>query len=321
MPAFIGIDVAKRTLDVAARGAELKLATIDNDEAGHAALVEALRKIGDITLVVLEATGGYEVPVAAALAAEKIPVAVVNPRQVRDFAKGVGRLAKNDRIDAAILAHFGEVVRPTPQPLPSEQQLQLAALVTRRRQFVDMRSMEKNRRALAQNSRSLVVRDSIADHIEYLDQRIAELDHDLDGLIKGSAIWRANDDLLEGVPGVGDVTTRTLFALLPELGTLNRRQVAALAGLAPFTRDSGEAKGRRMIVGGRGAVRAVLYMATITAITHNPIIARQYARLVAAGKKAKVALVACMRKLLTILNAMLRDRARWNPQLTEASSP
>lgn len=317
MPAFIGIDVSKKTLDVGARGAELKLAKIDNDEGGHAALVEALRKI-DVALVVLEATGGYEVPVAAALAAENIPVAVVNPRQVRDFAKGVGKLAKNDRIDAGVLAHFGEVVRPTPQPLPSAQQLELAALVTRRRQFIDMRSMEKNRRTLAQNSSS-VVRDSIADHIEYLDQRVAEIDRDIDGLIKASTIWRANDDLLASVPGVGDVTTRTLAALLPELGTLNRRQVAALAGLAPFARDSGEAKGRRMIVGGRAPVRAVLYMATLAATTHNPTISRHYERLVSAGKKPKVALVACMRKLLTILNAMLRDRATWTPRLAESN--
>jgi transposase len=318
MSAFIGIDVSKKTLDVAARGAQLKLATIANDESGHAALVQALREL-DVSLVVLEATGGYEVAVAAALAAEKIPVAVVNPRQVRDFAKGVGKLAKTDRIDAGVLAHFGEVVRPTQQPLPSEQQLQLAALVTRRRQFVDMRSMEKNRRALAQNGTS-VVRDSIADHIEYLDQRIAELDDDIDGLIKSSTLWRANDELLGGVQGIGDVTSRTLAALLPELGRLNRRQAAALVGLAPFPRDSGEAKGRRMIVGGRAPVRAVLYMATVSAITHNSVIARHYTRLLAAGKKEKVALVACMRKLLTILNAMVRDRAPWNPRLAEVSA-
>jgi transposase len=318
MTTFIGIDVSKKTLDVAARGAELKLRRVDNDESGHAALVEALRAIGDITLVVLEATGGYEMPIVAALAGEKIAVAVVNPRQVRDFAKGVGKLAKTDQIDAGVVAYFAEVVRPAAQPMQDEQQLELAALVTRRRQFVDMRSMEKNRRALAQN-RSSIVRGSIDDHIDYLDQRVAELDRDIDGLIKGSPLWKANDDLLSAVPGVGDITTRTLAALLPELGKLNRRQVAALVGLAPFARDSGEAKGRRMIIGGRAAVRGVLYMATITAITRNPLIAAHYARLVGAGKKAKVALIACMRKLLTILNAMIRDRAPWNHTLAEAN--
>lgn len=312
MPIFIGIDVSKKILDVASRGAELKLRRVDNDETGHTTLIEALRSLGEITLVVLEATGGYEMPIAAALAAEKISVAIVNPRQVRDFAKGVGKLAKNDQIDAGVLAHFAEVVRPAAQPMPDEQQLQLTALVTRRRQFVDMRSMEKNRRALAKSS-SALVRSSIDDHIEYLDHRVAELDRELDDLIKRTPVWKANDDLLSDVPGIGTVTTRTLAALLPELGKLNRRQVAALVGIAPFARDSGEAKGRRTIFGGRAAVRAVLYMATLTAITHNPLIAAQYARLLAAGKKAKVALVACMRKLLTVLNAMLRDRARWNP--------
>lgn len=320
MPAVIGIDVSKKSLDVAARGADLKLDRVDNDESGHAVLIEALRHIGDVTLVVLEATGGYETPVAAALASEKIPVAVVNPRQVRDFAKGVGKLAKNDQIDAGVLAHFAEVVRPAAQPMPDEQQLELAALVTRRRQFVDMRSMEKNRRSLMQN-RSSKVRGSIDDHIEYLDQRVAELDEDIDGLIKRSSLWKANDDLLSAVPGIGDVTKRTLAALLPELGKLNRRQMAALVGLAPFARDSGDAKGRRMILGGRAPVRGVLYMATVTAITRNPIIAAHYARLIAAGKKAKVALVACMRKLLTILNAMVRDQKPWAPTLPEASSP
>jgi len=181
-----------------------------------------------------------------------------------------------------------------------------------------MRSAEKNRRSLAQNLSS-VVRSSIADHIEYLDQRVAELDGDIDQLIKQSTIWKANDDLMSDVPGIGSVTTRTLAALLPELGKLNRRQVAALAGLAPFAHDSGDTKGRRTIFGGRAAVRSVLYMATVTAITHNPLIAAHYARLIAAGKKGKVALVACMRKLLTVLNAMLRDRASWNPALVKAN--
>jgi transposase len=320
MAVVIGIDVSKNTLDVAARGAELKLGRVDNDESGHAVLVEALRGIGDVTLVVLEATGGYEMPIAAALSAEKIPVAIVNPRQVRDFAKGIGKLAKNDQIDAGVLAHFAEVVRPAAQAMPDEQQLELAALVTRRRQFIDMRSMEKNRRSLAQN-RSSALRASIDDHIEYLDQRIDELDRDIDDLIKRSALWRANDNLLAAVPGIGTITRLTLAALLPELGRLNRRQIAALVGLAPFARDSGEAKGRRMILGGRAPVRAVLYMATVTAITRNPVIERYYARLVAAGKKAKVALVACMRKLLTILNAMVRDQKPWNLTLAEASSP
>lgn len=317
MPVVIGIDVSKKTLDVASRGADLKLRRVDNDETGHATLIETLRGFAEVALVVMEATGGYEMPIAAALAAEKIPVAVVNPRQVRDFAKGVGQLAKNDQIDAAILAYFAEVVRPAAQPMPDAQQVELAALVTRRRQFVDMRSMEKNRRALAQNTSS-VVRSSIDDHINYLDQRVAELDRDLDDLIKRSAIWKANDDLMGEVPGIGKVTTQTLAALLPELGKLNRRHIAALVGVAPFAHDSGDGKRRRRIFGGRAAVRAVLYMATVTAITHNPLLKAHYARLIGAGKQGKVALVACMRKLLTVLNAMLRDRAQWNPILAEA---
>ena len=320
MPAFIGIDVSKKTLDIAARGAELKLVRIDNDEGGHVALIEALRELSEIALVVLEATGGYEMTVAAALASERIPVAIVNPRQVRDFAKGLGKLAKNDQIDAGVLAHFAEVVRPAAQTLPDEQQLELVGLVTRRRQFVDMRSMEKNRRSLAQN-RSATLRTSIDNHIEYLDQRIDELDRDIDDLIQRSPLWKANANLLAAVPGIGTITRLTLTALLPELGKLNRRQLAALVGLAPFARDSGDAKGRRMILGGRAPVRGVLYMATLTAITRNPVIAAHYARLVAAGKKAKVALVACMRKLLTILNAMVRDQKPWAPTLPEASSP
>ena len=320
MACVIGIDVSKKTLDVASRGAELKLRRVDNNETGHATLIDALRSLGEITLVVLEATGGYEVPIAAALAAEKLSVAIVNPRQVRDFAKGVGKLAKNDQIDAGVLAYFGEVVRPAAQPMPDQQQLELAALVTRRRQFIDMRSMEKNRCALAQNL-SALVRSTIDDHIEYLDQRVAELDRDIDQLIKQSPIWKANDDLMSDVPGIGNVTTRTLTALLPELGKLNRRQVAALVGLAPYARDSGDGNRRRTIFGGRAAVRGVLYMATVTAITHNPLIAAHYARLVAAGKQGKVALVACMRKLLTVLNAMLRDRARWNPGLAGVKQP
>jgi len=318
MPSFIGIDVSKKTLDVAIRGAELKLHRVDNDESGHATLIEALRALGEVSLVVLEATGGYEMPIAAALAAEKIPVAIANPRQVRDFAKGIGKLAKTDQIDAGVLAHFAEIVQPAAQPMPDEQQLELVALVTRRRQFVDMRSMEKNRRSLIMQNKSAMVRESINDHIEYLDQRISELDRDIDGVIKRSTIWKANDDLLSAVPGIGDITTRTLTALLPELGKLNRRKMAALVGVAPFARDSGAMKGRRTIVGGRSAVRAVLYMATITAINHNPVITRYYERLLAAGKTGKVAVVAAMRKLLTILNAMLRDRKPWNPNLTEA---
>ena len=233
----------------------------------------------------------------------------MNPRQVRDFAKAAGRLAKTDALDAAVLAHFAAAVRPTPRPLPDAATQSLAALVTRRRQLVEMLTAERNRLGSAPR----VLRAEIQAHITWLQRRLARLDTDLGQAIQTSPVWRAQDDLLQSVPGVGPVLATTLLASLPELGTLNRRAIAALVGVAPLNRDSGTFRGRRMVWGGRAAVRAVLYMGTLVAVRHNPVLRAFYQRLRAVGKLPKVALTACMRKLLTILNAMLKHQTRWTP--------
>jgi transposase len=259
-------------------------------------------------LVVLEATGGLQVRVAAALAAKGLPVAVVNPRQVRDFARATGRLAKTDPLDAEAVARFGEAVQPEPRPLPDAETEQLAGLIARRRQIVEMMTAEKNRRH--QITRSDLKADLDA-HLEWLGKALNRIDEDLDKAVRSSPIWRAREELLKSVPGIGDVASRTLLAELPELGRLTRRQIAALVGLAPFNRDSGTMRGRRTIWGGRAALRATLYMATLAAIRHNPAIKAFNTRLRAAGKPAKVAITACMRKLLVTLNAMVRDRKPW----------
>ena len=305
LPVFIGIDVAKATLEVAVRpsGEGWQLA---NAEAARLPLVTRLHALGP-TLVVLEATGGFEHAVVAALAAAAVPVVVANPRQVRDFARATGQLAKTDTIDAQTLALFAERVRPTPRPLPDEAAQALDAVLTRRRQLLEMLTAERNRLGLA---RAPVAR-RIRTHIRWLQRELAEVDRDLGRLIEQSPVWRAQDDLLQSVPGVGPIVSRTLLGELPELGRLTHKQIAALVGVAPLARDSGTSRGRRLVWGGRAPVRAVLYMGALVATRWNPVIRAFYERLRAAGKPNKVALVACMRKLLTILNAMARSGTAW----------
>jgi len=313
----VGIDVAKDWLDVGERPDDAAW-RVRNDEAGIAALVERLGQ-REPAVVVLEATGGLEWALAAALAAAHLPVVVVNPRQVRDFARATGRLAKTDAIDAQVLAQFGEAVEPPPRPLPDQATQELAALVTRRRQLVEMLTGEKNRLRTARAS----VRRDIQEHIRWLERRLNDLDGDLRKAIQSSPLWRVRDHVLQSAPGVGFVSSSTLLANLPELGRLNRKEIAALVGVAPLNRDSGTLRGRRTVWGGRAHVRAVLYMATLVATRRNPVVKAFYERLVAAGKPKKVALTACMRKLLTILNAMVRSHASWqitNPTLAQQDS-
>jgi transposase len=312
---YVGIDVSKATLDVAVRS-DGEVEQVENNEAGIAGLVERLTKVSPV-LVVMEATGGYESLVAGALSARGIPVAVVNPRQVRDFAKAAGILAKTDRIDAQVLARFGEALRPEPRPFPSAEAQELEALVARRRQILDMLTMEKNRRGIA---RTEAMRRRIDKHIAWLEKALRLANDDIDTTIRKSPVWREQEDLLTSVPGVGPVTARTLLAQLPELGQLSRQKIAALVGVAPFNCDSGTMKGLRTTWGGRGQVRAVLYMATLSATRSNPAIRRMYHGLVGRGKKKKVALVACMRKLLSILTAMTRDRVHWSDAYTPAAA-
>jgi len=303
---FVGIDVAKQHLDIHVRTTDESFRLL-RDEAGLGRLVERLRPLGPV-LVVLEATGGYEVPVAAALGSAGLPVAVVNPRQIRDFARATGQLAKTDTLDARIIALFAEAVQPEARPLPTAQAQALGELVARRRQLTDMLGAESNRQQQAHDPR---LQRRIATHIRWLTKALAELEADLDDTIRSSPLWRAQDNLLQSVPGVGGVTAFTLIADLPELGHLDRRKIAALVGIAPLNRDSGAWRGRRMIAGGRPTVRCVLYMAALTAIRFNPVIAHFYQRLTAAGRPKKVALIAAMRKLLTMLNAILRDQRPW----------
>lgn len=281
-----------------------------NDEAGVATLVARLQESSP-ALVVLEATGGYERTCAAALAAAGLPVAVVNPRQVRDFAKSTGLLEKTDRLDAGVLALFAERVRPEVRPLKSEEAAEFEALLVRRRQLVEMITAEKNRLRIARPA----VRGRIGKHVEYMERELKQADRDLDQAIKASPLWKAKDDLLQSVPGVGPQLSRTLIAELPELGRLSHGQIAKLVGVAPLARDSGKMRGRRCVWGGRASVRGVLYMGALVAKQYNPVIKRYYERLLERGKSKKVALVACMRKLLIILNSMLRDGTRWNPDL------
>jgi transposase len=279
------------------------------DETGIADLVARLTALRP-ELVVLEATGGYEVAVAAALAHAAVPVAVVNPRQIRDFARATGQLAKTDALDAQVMARFAETVQPVARALPNEQAQRLGELVARRRQLVDMLAAELNRRRQARDRR---LEQRIAAHVTWLSRAIAELDDEIQRLIRASPIWREAENLLTSVPGIGDVTAHALIADLPELGRLDRRKIAALVGIAPLNRDSGAWRGRRTIGGGRAMVRRALYMATVVAIRYNPAIAAFYRRLTAAGRPKKVALIAAMRKLVTVLNAILRDQRPWQP--------
>ncbi len=312
---FVGIDVSKRSLDGAVRPSEDQF-TVANDAEGITELVEKLAKVKP-TLIVLEATGGLETAVTAALAARGLAVAVVNPRQVRDFAKSLGRLAKTDKIDALVLARFADAIRPDPRQLPDEQAQLLQATLVRRRQLIEMLVAEKNRLPLTHVSMQARVKE----HIEWLETELKTIDKDLNGQLQASPVWREKEDLLRGVKGVGEVTATTLLAELPELGRLNRKQIAALVGVAPFNRDSGKFKGKRAIWGGRASVRQVLYMAALSAAQHNPVIRDFYQHLLKAGKLKKVALIACARKLLTILNAMIHSMKPWDPSLAKTKKP
>ena len=309
--AVVGIDVSKsESVIFALSSGERWTSAMDPDAIdGLVKRVEALAP----ALIVLEATGGYEGPLAAACAAAGLPVAVVNPRQVRAFAQALGRTAKTDAIDAELLALFGARVQPTPRPLPTVETTQLAQLVARRRQLLEMLTAERQRLAQLGTPTGPVARD-LRTHIRWLEKRVTAADGDINTAIQASAVWRAHDDLLRSVPGIGRTTARTLLAELPELGTLDRRAIAALVGVAPFNCDSGQFRGRRRIWGGRPAVRKALYMAALVAARHNPILARFYQRLRAAGKPGKVALVAVMRRLLTIINAMIKQQSAWRPQ-------
>lgn len=307
----VGIDVAKATLDVWATG-EARGWTVRNDEVGLAELTQQLQS-RSVRLVVLEATGGYEYAAVVALSVAGMAVAVVNPRQARDFARATGQLAKTDRIDARVLARFGAAIEPEARPLPSEETRELDHLVTRRRQVRDMLQAEKNRRDLARGT----VKGHIEAHIAWLEDQVATVEKELRTRIEASPLWRAKEDLLRSVPGVGPTVAFTLLAELPELGTLTGREISALVGVAPFAKDSGTLRGKRVIWGGRASVRTALYMAAVSASCHNPLLKAFYQRLLAAGKAKKLALIACLRKLLVILNAMVASGSPWNPNFAQ----
>ncbi len=306
---FVGIDVAKAELVVSVVPTGERF-TVGNDERGVRTLVDRMRAIAP-QLLVLEATGGYELLAVAALAAAALPVVVVNPRQVRDFAKATGQRAKTDRLDADILARFADVVRPEVRELPDAQAHELDALLTRRRQLLEMLQAERNRVGQVFGTGKKLVRKSLKTHIAFLERELRLTDTDLGAMVKASPAWRERDELLRSVPGVGPVLSRTLLADLPELGRLSRRALAKLVGVAPLSRDSGTMRGRRFVQGGRASVRAVLYMAALVATKRNGVIRAFYQRLLTAGKPKKLALVACMRKLLTILNTMVRTNTPW----------
>ena len=303
---FVGIDVAKDRLDVHLRP-NGEVFTVARDGEGIEALAARLSALKPV-LVVLEATGGFETVVAAALAAAGLPLAVVNPRQIRDFARATGRLAKTDPLDAAVIAHFAEALRPQARPVASAEAQALGELVARRRQLIGMMTAERNRRRQLTTKRLIKGIDRI---LAVLQAQLTELEHDIGDAVRGTPAWREKEDLLVSVPGIGQKIARTLIAELPELGSLDRHQVAALVGVAPFNRDSGKWRGRRSIAGGRAVVRSALYMSVLVSIRRKLPLAALYNRLRAAGKPAKVAIVACMRKLATILNAILRDKTPW----------
>jgi len=306
---YVGIDVSKATLDVAL-GPGGEAWQVTNDAAGRAALAARLSRPRPAAIV-LEATGGLELPLVSELAAAGLPVRVVNPRRVRDFAKATGRLAKTDRLDAQLLARFAEALRPEPRPLPDAATQALRALVTRRQQLQGMLTAEQNRLATTPEP----LRAQRRAHLAWLRQACTDLDRELDRTIRASDLWRDQDDRLRSVPGVGPVLSSILLAEVPELGRLNRKQIAALIGVAPLARDSGTLRGKRTCWGGRTRVRSVLYMAILSATRHNPVIRAFYQRLLAAGKLKKVALVACMHKLLLILNAMVATQTPWQPNV------
>jgi len=304
----VGVDVSKATLDVALLPSAEAM-QFPNDGSGIEELGKKLKSVA-ADLVVLEATGGYETAVATALVGDGFRVAVVNPRQIRDFAKATGRLAKNDRIDAQVIAEFGQAIEPEIVRLPDEEARELQTLLVRRRQLVAMRVQEVNRLGLMQGA----MRKRIKSHIDWLEKEIDKLEIDLTAGLRNSPAWRAKDELLRSFKGIGPITSSTMLLTLPELGQLDRRAITALVGLAPFNRDSGVMRGRRSIYGGRSQVRTLLYMAATTAIRSNPVIRNFYQRLKSRGKPHKVAMVACMRKILTILNAMVRQSTPWTPE-------
>ena len=314
---YVGIDVAKAQLDVAVRPPDDRW-EVSHDDAGVRQLVSRLKAI-EPAMVLLEASGGLELPLVAALAAHSVPVVVVNPRQVRDFARATGKLAKTDALDAAVLAHFAEAVRPPVRPLRDAEAQALNSLVARRHQVMTMLISEKNRLSA---TATVAVRPRIEAHIAWLERELGDLDKRLRQTLRQSPVWREKDDLLRTVPGVGEQVSLTLLAYLPELGTLNRRQIAALVGVAPFNRDSGTLRGKRTVWGGRARVRAALYMGALVASRCNPVIRDFYQRLLAAGKPKKLALTACMRKLLVTLNSMLKHGSPWRdliPQVAHSS--
>jgi transposase len=307
---WVGIDVSKANLDVAVHptGSQWRVA---NTASAISALTEQLRALKP-EQIVLEATGGYEILVAAALASTNLPVVVINPRQVRDFARAIGQLAKTDRIDAQVLARFGEALKPEARPLPDAAARALSALVTRRRQLQEMLTAEQNRlMTAAVQDAPEPLRDQLGDHIEWLRRQLGQVDEDLDRQVKSSPMWRERENLLRSIPGIGPVVSATLLSRLPELGQLDRKAIAKLVGVAPLNRDSGTIRGKRTIWGGRAAVRAALYMGALVASRYNPHIRAFYLRLIAAGKPKKVALVACMRKLLLLCNAVIRSQTPW----------
>jgi transposase len=305
---FVGIDVSKAWLDVAVHEKE-EAFRVSNDEVGIASLVQRLKKVKP-ALIVLEPTGGFEMLVAAELTQANLPAVVVNAKRVRDFARATGKLAKTDKLDARVLAHFAAAVRPPLRRLRSEEEEQLTALLTRRRQVVDMLTVEKNRLVTVRAK----MRPAIEAHIRWLSENLKELDQEIEDFVESSPLWKEHDALLQSVPGVGRVTSGTLLAMLPELGKLNRQEIAALVGVAPLNKDSGKKQGKRRVYGGRADVRSVLYMAALAAKKYNPVIKKFYDRLIQHGKEKKVALTACMRKLLVILNAMIRSHQPWHPQ-------
>jgi transposase len=307
-PVFVGIDVSKDRLDLHVLPSGRAMA-LPNDDARVSRITALLADL-PVALIVLEATGGYEARLAADLAAANLPLAVVNPRQVRDFARATGRRAKTDRIDAALLALFAERIRPEPRPMPNAQARALAELVARRRQVVEMIVMEGNRRRCSSNPK---VRADIDAILAVLRAQLASLDGDIEGTVRSSYLWRATEDLLRSVPGIGSVTARTLIAELPELGQLDRRRLAALVGVAPVNQDSGQQRGHRAIAGGRTSLRNSLFMATLVAVRRNALLKAHYGALVARGRPKKVTLIACIRRLLGILNAIVRSKTPWHP--------
>jgi transposase len=319
METFIGIDVSKATLELAAHNANGSIPevpySVPNSDAGLVELVPLLVALAP-TLIVLEATGGYERLAAATLALAGLPVVVVNPRRVREFGMALGRMAKTDRLDASLIALFAERIRPELRPLPRVDTAELSELVLRRRQLIDMITMESNRRALVTKA----VRRRLDAHITWLERELETVDADLRRAIEASPVWQPRDDLLQSTPSVGPRVSHSLIAFLPELGTLNRKQISSLVGVAPFNDDSGGHRGVRHIKGGRAAVRTALYMAALVGVRHNPVLKTFYQRLLAKGKAPKVALVACMRKLLTILNAMVRSNTPWQSPIASGAS-